>query len=344
MSLKTEIVTAVGTISCAIAIGFVMQSGEVAELRYGARAAIPAVAATPLVGQPVAPPSAGLREDTPLSVEAITLTSAQIHQPVILYDPGFLIKAALDHSTFELPRTADSDHASGADDLSDCFITASAAAQAAAMVAFSLEAPCHAGVPVVVQHDDLMFSTVLSDTGTLDENIPALSQNARIFVTFKTGETAHAFTKIESLPLYDRFVLQWRGATGIQLHAREFGAGYGDQGHIWSGERRDLTALDSGHGGHLETLGDASLEGAHLAEIYTFPSSKTKMTGAVTLTVETEVTAENCAEDVRAQTLQFVAGRRMSTREVTLSMPSCDAIGSFLVLNNLIEDLTVARR
>lgn len=343
MSRKTEIVTAVGTVSCAVAIGFFMQSTEVAELRYGARL-IPTLSAAPLVGEPVTPHAASTEDTAPLDVEAITLTSAELALPGLKFDPGALIRASLDASVFQTSDAASSVIGIDPAKVPDCRIDASASVQAAAIIAFSMTAPCHAGMPVTVRHADLTFSALVSDDGTLDQGIPALAKTARVDVVFETGETAHATTEVDSLPLYDRVVVQWRGAAGIQIHAREFGAGYGEKGHVWAGERPDLTALANGLGGHLEILGDATIEDAHLAEVYTFPSSMTKMSGAVTLTIETEITAENCERDVQARSLQFVAGRRMSAQDVTLSMPSCTSIGSFLVLNNLLEDLTVAQR
>lgn len=343
MLLNTEIATAVGTVGCAIAIGFVMQNGEVADLRYGNRV-LPTVATASIIGQPTLPQKPEPVLAAPLSVDAIALTSAQLSHQIVKFDAGLLIKAALDGDVFDAPGLSTDRLAVETEKAPHCPMEAEAHPQAAAMIAFSLNAPCHAGSAVTVRHEDLAFSTVLSDSGTLTEEIPALAADAEVEVLFATGETVATRTEIDSLPLYNRVVVQWRGAMGLQIHAREFGAGYGDEGHVWAGAKRELSALADGHGGHLTHLGDSSLVGAQLAEVYTFPSAMTKMSGAVDLTIETEVTAANCEQDVLAHTFQFSAGRKISSREVTLAMPACDAIGSFLVLNNLLEDLTVAKR
>ena len=38
----------------------------------------------------------------------------------------------------------------------------------------------------------------------------------------------------------------------------------------------------------------------------------------------------------------MMADGAMKTQDLTLAVPGCDAVGSFLVLNNLVTDLKVA--
>jgi hypothetical protein len=146
------------------------------------------------------------------------------------------------------------------------------------------------------------------------------------------------------VPLYDRVVVQWRGEAGIQVHAREDGADYGEAGHVWSGAARDVSAVAKGEGGFLTVLGDPDLPNPMQAEVYTFPSAFTESAKDVKLSVEAEVTDRNCGKEIRARAFQYDAGRNVSTQDLTLSVPGCDAVGSFLVLNNLLQDLTVASK
>jgi hypothetical protein len=81
-----------------------------------------------------------------------------------------------------------------------------------------------------------------------------------------------------------------------------------------------------------------------MAEVYSFPRAASSRNGQVTLSVETEVTAENCGRDVSAQSLELRNGDTLRTRDMVLSVPNCSAIGDFLVLNNLVEDLKIAAR
>ena len=54
------------------------------------------------------------------------------------------------------------------------------------------------------------------------------------------------------------------------------------------------------------------------------------------------MTASNCGREIEAQSLEIGPDGTLKTRNLTLSVPDCDAVGSFLVLNNLVSDLKVA--
>lgn len=351
MSRKTEVMTAVGTLACAVGVGFIMQTGEVAELRYGP-APIHTASAIPVVGEtaPSVKPAAKIESKPlePIALRDVTLTSAQMPVPAKLDFTPAQIGIVADEDVFDL-YLKPQEFWGGlltpeVEKMPECPIEATATAQAAAMINYTLTAPCYAGAEVVISHADLMFSEVLSDDGTLTVEIPALMKDAMVRAFFTTGETIEASLAIESLNLYDRVLVQSHGATGVQIHAREFGANYGDAGHVWFGSNRDLSAISEGKGGYLTVLGESTLSDAHIAEIYTFPTALNGTSGSVELTIETEVTAENCAQDVEAQAVQFKAGKEVSSQVLTLAVPDCSTIGSFLVLNNLLQDLTVASK
>jgi hypothetical protein len=78
-----------------------------------------------------------------------------------------------------------------------------------------------------------------------------------------------------------------------------------------------------------------------MAEVYTFPTAMGAQTGTIDLSVEAEVTVMNCGLEIEAQSLELQGGS-VKTQDLTLAVPECDAKGSFLVLNNLVQDLTVA--
>ena len=137
-------------------------------------------------------------------------------------------------------------------------------------------------------------------------------------------------------------MVQWIGQSGLQLHARENGADYGEEGHVWAGAARDTAHAALGQGGFLTRLGDARAAEPLLAEVYTFPSGMLQDAAQVALSVEAEVTAENCGKDVEAQTLQVSALGEMRTQDLVLAIPECDARGDFLVLKNLLNDLSIA--
>lgn len=225
-----------------------------------------------------------------------------------------------------------------------CEVTMTAEPIAGAMMSVDIAAPCHGSERVTLHHNGLMFTSVMQPDGTLSLDIPALTEQALVIASFMDGGGAVAMAQVSSVPFYDRVVLQWRGNAGLQLHAREFDADYFTDGHVWQGAGFDPTRAATGEGGFLTTLGAAHAPDALLAEVYTFPTGMTKASGTVVLTVEAEILASNCDSRIEAQTLEIRNGGALSSQELTIDVPGCDTVGDFLLLKNLVEDLTIAAK
>lgn len=350
MRHRKEIVTTAGTLACAVGIGFFMQQPQ-----HGPDAAYK--------GAPLANAEASV-----LNVEDIVLTAATFDdkqatatseqavpnpqaQAIVAPQP---LAAAPDQDAApaqvaDMPRTA----ALGRSDATEaepmqpelaCAITASARPVAAAMVNLTLSAPCLPGERVTVHHSGLLFHQSTDAQGAFDISVPAMAQEAVFIVAFSNGEGAVAQTAVDELADFDRVALQWKGDTGFGLHALEFGADYGSEGHVFAGAMRSMAVAVTGEGGFMSRLGDENVPDGLLAEVYTFPTGVTSNSGAIDLSVETEVADNNCGLEIEAQTLQTSSGFDITTKDLTLSVPDCDAAGNFLVLKNLFEDLKVASR
>ena len=62
----------------------------------------------------------------------------------------------------------------------------------------------------------------------------------------------------------------------------------------------------------------------------------------VALTVEAEVIKANCGQEIEAQSIELLGDAKIKTQDLSVAVPDCDAVGSFLVLNNLLQDMKVA--
>ena len=322
--LKTYLL-AVATVLMALAIGYFMQQGD---------------AATPVA----------LNQKGDLVVSDITdMSSAsgvapRLPVPAALETASTLpdlpvqrVRAEAPLATIPTPDTARSEGF-------DCAIEMSAEVNAGAMVALELSAPCYASERVTIHHHGLMFTEHTAPDGSLRLSVPALTERALFVAAFDGGDGATAVVDVPALPFYDRVVLQWRGASGLQLHAREFGADYFTDGHIWSAHAGDMTRSAQGESGFLTRLGDASGRDPLVAEIYSFPAGTARQEGTVSISVEAEVTDANCDRAVEAQTLERHGDAPLRVRDLSLSIPACDGVGDFLVLKNLVEDLKIAAR
>lgn len=232
-------------------------------------------------------------------------------------------------------------HADAAD--TDCDPAFTATPEPAAMVRLELSGECLKGHTVTFHHNGMMFSHAVGPDGTASVSAPALATQAIYIVSFGNGNGAVAQTRVPDLSAHERIVLQWQGDDGLQLHAFENGASYGDDGHIWADAAGDADHALSGRGGFLRHYGDASGPDGLRADVYTFAKGARLAANTVQINAEAEVTASNCGHEVSGQMLNLSSDSALKSHDLSLEMPECDAKGSFLVLKNLLQDLKIAR-
>jgi hypothetical protein len=326
----------------ALSIGFVMQYGDALAARFLPGDAEPELThqqaeTLAVLGENSASITALPDDATIVAIIGdveVAAPAAPIEQPVLL--------AAVDDAEIDVP-VFDAPIQSAAP---NCDVTMTAIAQPHAMVEITVGTPCFANESLVIHHQGMMFTAHTSEDGMFNGLVPALAEDAFFIAAFDNGEGAIAQVMVPDLANYDRSVLQWQGAQDIHMHAREFGAGYGEDGHI-SNEFRvagDMDLMEQGAGGYMHALGDAGGSNPLMAEVYTFPSGAAAADGAVLLTAEIEVTAANCGREIIAQSLQISPDADAIANDLVMMIPDCDAIGEFLVLNNMFRDLTIASR
>lgn len=317
---KRTVLIGAATAACALGIGFLMQpaAGKKPATGLAQVGAEQRVPSEPALG-------------SPLEIEKITLTSRQKLPP--------MTGDAMDVAT-PASASASADAA--------CRMQASATALPGAMVALNILAPCRGGERVTLHHQGMMVTETLGETGALELTLPALASSAIFIIEpakvpkalrIRSAPADGAVVQVEvpDMAQVDRVVLQWSGNSGFEVHAREFGAQYGEQGHVWHGAEpaRGL--------GEMVQLGDRAQLSPRLAEVYSFRRDASGADGVIEISVEAEVTEINCGREIAAQSLRFSQGR-VQSRDLVLEMPDCTATGDFLVLNNLVEHLKIASK
>lgn len=223
-----------------------------------------------------------------------------------------------------------------------CAPSVVAETSAGAIVRLTVSSTCHAGQNVVVHHNGMMISDTLDDTGMLMLAMPALTEQALFMAELgEDGMVAIASAEVPSLSFYDRVALQWQGNTGLELHAREFEGEYMSNDHIWREAPQSMDRAALGEGGFLVSLGSDKIENGHRAEVYTFPSATVSRTGTVLMSVEAVVAENNCNENVVAQAIQVKSRGDLMVRELDISMPDCESQGDLVILDTLVDNITV---
>ena len=363
MSRIRQIGMAAGTFSVALGIGFVMQNGDALASRFGneetpeqpapfseviqqAAEISPDIATeAPFVEDNAAPIVAAqggvIMSETPeFSKPEPTISAAVIlpeaaKLPVVQEAPVQL--AALETETVPtVEETATVE--------TDCVPLMEAAEGSIASVTLSVSAPCHASSAFTIHHQGMMFTAMTDDAGTVEITVPALAEVAVMIAAFEGGDGAVATLTIPDFANYDRAVLQWQGHESVMLSAYEGDATFGDESHIYSSNPGDVGRIETATGGYLVRLGEESVDSALMAEIYTFPSGMMGADFEVMLVAEAEITAGNCGQELNAQSLQVSPTGQTSALDLTMIMPECDAVGDFLILQNMFEDLTLASK
>lgn len=355
------------TFSAALSIGFILQYGDavasrsntdttsasLSDVEFVDLTSAVSVSAAIAMPQSLKTPVAAER-----AVEFVSLDNVptEMESPNIILPSGLgsfnsnsaeieMISVSLDISqiaTPTIPAVPESNSVEFSETIAEdnCDITVFASAMTMATVLLSIDAPCQPSTEVKVSHQGVSFDVMTDEDGLASADIPALSENAVFSMSFESGESAIAETRVTDFSDYDRAVLQWVGKKQIELHALEFGATYGEGGHIWRGDKGQFEGATTGVNGMLTELG----QNQYHAEVYTFPSSMVVNAGDVILSIEAEVTLQNCGRELTAQTLQFGPNKSVIVEDLAMTMPDCNAIGEFIVLKNMLEDLTLAER
>lgn len=204
--------------------------------------------------------------------------------------------------------------------------------------------PCLANTSFKIHHQGMMFSAKTDETGVAEMNIPALSHVAAVIAEFDQGKGAVTSVSVPDFGKYDRAVLQWQGDAAVFLSAYENGAAFEDEGHIFMVNPGSIERVLTGEGGYLTTVGDVSAGEAFMAQIYTYPTEMIDAGRTVVLVAEAEITEDNCGRDLSAQSIQVTPNGDAYALDLVVAMPDCDAIGDFLILQNMFQDLTLAMR
>ncbi len=207
-----------------------------------------------------------------------------------------------------------------------------------AIIGVTLIASCHPDERVVLKHAGLTVTAMTTLTGAIFADLPALDRTGKVEVQFKDGTSISNSIDVPEIAKMRRFAIEWQAEDSFALHGFENGADIGDKGDISAANTNRPASGVPAAGGFLSILGDSSTENALLAEVYTYPTDSAVKADVV---VEAAVTETSCGREMLGETL-LSQGGTVTTSDLTVSMPDCDAIGDYLVLNNLVPDMNIA--
>lgn len=215
-----------------------------------------------------------------------------------------------------------------------CGLTVAATALPGAMVALDIIEPCRPHGRIEITHAALSITAKTDAAGVLTLDIPALEAPAFFIIRTDDGQEAVILAGVPDLSDHIRAAIGWAGDLQLELHAFEGGADFGAPGHIWRDAPGTQTNSLMGSGGFLTTLGDATLTAPHLAQVYSAPRHQR---ADLRLSVDIPITSASCGRPLRAQSLFLDDIGPPLIRPVALTVPGCDAVGDYLLLQNLFD-------
>ncbi len=227
-------------------------------------------------------------------------------------------------------------------EVAGCAIDVAGTAKPGALLQISITAPCNSGETVAVEHAGLKFSEQLGPDGSLTLEVPAMTGAAKVSLGFSDGADKDLEVTVPDFDAFDRIAVIWQGATGLQLHALEGGADYGETGHIWADTPGTPDAAVAGTGGFVSVLGSSA--NGYAADVYTYPAALMREGMEPEVSIEAQVMENTCGGEIEGWILRTNPGRAPHVEPLTMVVPGCDAVGEYLVLKNLPVELKLARR
>ena len=347
-------VTAVA-LGAAVVAGTSLQETQTgAEAPVIAQASLPAAPASPapslaqLAAGPVQPAAAGLQGASVAGVlpqgQQAPLASASIvpgmSMPVASPgpDPVAPQMAQVNLNPDPAPGTVPLDPQLQAE-LNACAVWLVVTPAADSMLEASVYAPCDRDAPVTLSHAGLRFDARIGADGQMMMTIPALVEEATVSLTFADGREQTDTTLVPDLAQIERVALHWQGPATLSLHAYEFGAAWGEPGHVHAGSLR--TAPDAGQG-FVTALGDPALGAGHQVQVYSFPRGHSARSGQVVLEIEVPITDASCGKPLSVQAIEVHGTATVQVRQINLDLPACDGNGGYVVLPGVLPDLQIA--
>lgn len=287
----------------------------------------PAIATAPQITEDVTmeQPATTQMADAALSEPPVDLSAEESFDLAALD----LVPVAPTRSSTEAPMAS-----------TQCAPTLTGSAGKMAMISLTVSAPCHANQEIEFSHEGLRFTERLDGQGWLSLDLPALASEAKIVAHLQDDTSSVIEVAVPDAVQYRRVALIWHGATGLQLYAFEEGADYGDTGHVWAEQPGDLSRVEAGIGGYTTMLG--SVSSGYAAGIYSFPAYLMRSLSGPEITIEAQVMETTCGKALEATYLR-TNGKKVTTQTpIEIASPGCDAVGEYLVLQDLPETMRLA--
>ena len=145
--------------------------------------------------------------------------------------------------------------------------------------------PCHAGSIAELRHSDLRLAIPLDGEGRGEVEVLGFASRSSAVLWFRDGREIAFDLPFIGMRNLTRVALAWDAPVVLDLHAFEFGADAGGEGHVHPGNRRSFDDIRRRGGGFLTTYSSISGIGQNM-QVYSFWQRRSNRAGVVDLAID----------------------------------------------------------
>ena len=145
--------------------------------------------------------------------------------------------------------------------------------------------PCHAGSIAELRYSDLRLAIPLDETGRGEVEVLGFSDRTRAVLWFRDGREIGFDIPFVGMRNLTRVALVWDAPVVLDLHAFEFGAETGSEGHVHPGNRRSFDEIRRRGGGFLTTYSAIGGIGQNM-QVYSFWRRRAGASGVIDLAID----------------------------------------------------------
>jgi hypothetical protein len=203
--------------------------------------------------------------------------------------------------------------------------------------------PCRAEQTVSLRYGEATLVGRLDGAGRLETTLDLFAgASSPVEITFADGVSREIPARANDLDKVEKIALIWRTPVNLDLHAFEYGAAFGQSGHVWAQapssaiSARDQTAASKRGRGFLSRT-DSGQGPGDKVEIYTFYRHPEQEAGAVSIAVDYAArgdlpTGLACGTgeraEIRFETVHTVRGRVSRESGLLAAAPCGQPLGA----------------
>lgn len=215
----------------------------------------------------------------------------------------------------------------------------------------TVASPCHGATAAELSYSDIRLGVALDRYGNGAIEVMGFERVSRARLVFNDGQALDFDIPFSGLDRIDRVAIVWDEPIALEIHALEFGARQGSEGHVHPGNPRSFRDVRRRGGGFVNAYAPVDGVGQSV-QVYSYWLRRGGRIGAVDLFIDftsrrVDRMAETCGQGSfaapRLTVLRAERGEMGRATQKRLAAAPCDMPSSRLI-DGAVDDIIVSYR